>query len=185
MNRIKFIDRMATGRINRRDMLTKASAFGVGLAYFPRLPKAAEVLTCLEWAGYDDASYFKPFADKHGAPNFSIFSGEEDALDQDPRRVRSRRNASLQLFREPLRQRQGGCGDRHNEAFSLEGRISRSSDGQRRCHGWQGPSWRRQTGATPRSPIGRTLSDDAYKSNESWDIFYYGQICREGLDARQ
>ena len=35
----------------------------------------------MEWGGYDAADYFKPYVDKHGgAPNFSIFSGEEDAL---------------------------------------------------------------------------------------------------------
>lgn len=81
MQRIKFIDRMASGRIDRRTMLRQAGAFGVGLLALPRLPQAAEVLTCLEWAGYDSPDYFKSFVDKHGsAPNFSIFSGEEDAL---------------------------------------------------------------------------------------------------------
>ena len=83
MQRIKFIDRMAQGKLTRRDMLAKAPAFGVGLMALPTLTgpsKAAEVLTCLEWAGYDSPDYFKPFADKHGAPSFSIFTGEEDAL---------------------------------------------------------------------------------------------------------
>ena len=81
MQRIRFIDRMAYGRISRRAMLRQAGAFGVGLAVLPRMPQAAEVLTCLEWAGYDSPDYFKSFVEKHGeAPNFSIFSGEEDAL---------------------------------------------------------------------------------------------------------
>jgi len=62
-------------------MLRQAGAFGVGLMALPRLPQAAEVLTCLEWAGYDSPDYFKTYVGKHGgAPNFSIFSGEEDAL---------------------------------------------------------------------------------------------------------
>ena len=62
-------------------MLKSATAFGVGLLALPRLTKAAEVLTCLEWGGYDAPEYFKPYVDKHGGPpNFSIFSGEEDAL---------------------------------------------------------------------------------------------------------
>ncbi len=35
----------------------------------------------MEWGGYDAVDYFKSYVDKHGAaPNFSIFSGEEDAL---------------------------------------------------------------------------------------------------------
>ena len=81
MNRIKFIDRLASGRISRRQMLRNAAAFGVGLAALPRQSSAAEVLTCLEWSGYDAADYFGSFVSKHGGPpNFSIFAGEEDAL---------------------------------------------------------------------------------------------------------
>ncbi len=81
MKRIKFIDRMASGRVSRRDMLKSAAAFGVGLTVLPRLTKSAEVLTCLEWGGYDAVDYFQPYVAKHGGPpNFSIFSGEEDAL---------------------------------------------------------------------------------------------------------
>jgi spermidine/putrescine transport system substrate-binding protein len=81
MKRIQFIDRMAQGKISRRQMLSQAGAFGVGLLSLPKLSAAAEVLTCMEWGGYDAAEYFKPYVDKHGAaPNFSIFSGEEDAL---------------------------------------------------------------------------------------------------------
>jgi len=81
MERIRFIDKMAAGRITRRDMLKRAGAFGVGLLALPRFSQSAEVLTCLEWGGYDSADYFKSYVDKHGAaPNFSIFSGEEDAL---------------------------------------------------------------------------------------------------------
>ena len=81
MQRIRFIDRMASGKISRRTMLGQASAFGVGLLALPRLTGAAEVLTCLEWAGYDSPDYFKSYVGKYGgAPNFSIFTGEEDAL---------------------------------------------------------------------------------------------------------
>jgi spermidine/putrescine-binding protein len=81
MQRIKFIDRMSTGKLSRREMLKSATAFGVGLTVLPRLGAAAEVLTCLEWAGYDAPDYFGSFVNKHGGPpNFSIFAGEEDAL---------------------------------------------------------------------------------------------------------
>ena len=81
MNRIRFIDRMATGKLSRRAMLASAASFGVGALALPRMPHAAEVLTCLEWGGYDAAEYFQPYVSKHGgSPNFSIFSGEEDAL---------------------------------------------------------------------------------------------------------
>ncbi|MFO1088063.1 MAG: extracellular solute-binding protein [Hyphomicrobiales bacterium] len=81
MKRTKFIDRMASGKISRRDMLATAGAFGVGLVIRPQLTLSADVLTCLEWSGYDAVDYFQPFAQKHGGPpSFSIFSTEEDAL---------------------------------------------------------------------------------------------------------
>jgi spermidine/putrescine transport system substrate-binding protein len=81
VERIKFIDRMAQGKMSRREMLQGASAFGVGTMMLPRITNAAELLTCLEWGGYDNADYFKPYMDKYGVmPNFSIFAGEEDAL---------------------------------------------------------------------------------------------------------
>lgn len=81
MNRIKFIDRMSQGKVSRRDMIRGAAAFGVGMLTLPRLSAAAEELTILEWAGYDAADYYKPYAAKHPtAPSFSIFASEEEAL---------------------------------------------------------------------------------------------------------
>lgn len=81
MQRIRFIDKMAQGKLNRRTMLRQAGAFGVGLVALPSVSIPAEVLTCLEWAGYDSPDYFKTYVGKHGgAPDFSIFSGEEEAL---------------------------------------------------------------------------------------------------------
>jgi spermidine/putrescine-binding protein len=81
MQRIKFLDRMISGKLTRREMMQGAAAFGVGTLTMPRLPQAAEVLTCLEWSGYELPEYYKPYIAKHGAPpNFSIFTGEEEAL---------------------------------------------------------------------------------------------------------
>ncbi|MEZ5925534.1 MAG: extracellular solute-binding protein [Hyphomicrobiaceae bacterium] len=81
MNRIKFIDRMAQGKISRRSMLKGAAAFGVGMVTLPAFANAEGELTVLEWAGYDAPDYYKPYVDKHGGPPaFSIFSGEEEAL---------------------------------------------------------------------------------------------------------
>ena len=81
MERIRFIDRMAQGKISRRAMLQAAAGFGVGTLVLPKVARAEEVLTCLEWGGYDSPDLFQAYVDKYGAqPNFSIFSGEEDAL---------------------------------------------------------------------------------------------------------
>ena len=82
MQRVKFIDRMAQGKLSRREMLQSAGAFGVGMAVLPRVSRAAGgPLTCLEWGGYDEEGYIGSYVAKHGAlPDFSIFSGEEEAL---------------------------------------------------------------------------------------------------------
>lgn len=81
MQRVRFIDRMAQGKLSRREMMRSAAAFGVGAMLLPQRARAAEPLTVLEWGGYDDPSYFQAFMERHGsAPNFSIFAGEEDAL---------------------------------------------------------------------------------------------------------
>lgn len=81
MRRVKFLDKMSRGELSRRQMLQAASAFGVGSLILPKPGLAAEVLTCLEWGGYDAPEYYGEFVAKHGsAPNFSIFSGEEEAL---------------------------------------------------------------------------------------------------------
>ncbi len=81
MNRIKFVDRMAQGKVSRRDMLKGAAAFGVGMVTLPAFANAAGELTVLEWAGYDAPDYYKSFVAKHGGPPaFSIFAAEEEAL---------------------------------------------------------------------------------------------------------
>jgi len=81
MSKLKFIDRMAQGKISRRDMLRGAAAFGVGVTIMPTRPRAESVLTCMEWSGYDADAFYKSYVTKHGkAPNFSIFSTEEEAL---------------------------------------------------------------------------------------------------------
>ncbi len=56
MNRVKFIDRVAQGKISRRRLLTAAAAFGVGTLAMPLRSRADEVLTCMEWSGYDQAA---------------------------------------------------------------------------------------------------------------------------------
>jgi spermidine/putrescine transport system substrate-binding protein len=81
MNRLKFIDRMASGRVTRRDMMRSAAAFGVGLTLLPTQARAADPLTILEWSGYDAPDYYPAYIQKHGAPPaFSIFANEEEAL---------------------------------------------------------------------------------------------------------
>jgi len=81
MKRVSFVDRMAQGRVSRREILKTAAAFGVGVVMMPRPAPAATTLTVLEWAGYDSEDYFKSYVKKYGTlPAFSIFASEEEAL---------------------------------------------------------------------------------------------------------
>ncbi len=81
MNRLKFIDRMARGRVSRRDMIKGAGAFGIGVALLPKRALAKDPLTCLEWSNYVIPELFSAYVTKHGnAPDFSIFQDEEEAL---------------------------------------------------------------------------------------------------------
>jgi spermidine/putrescine transport system substrate-binding protein len=81
MKRVRFVDRMARGRVSRREILKAAAAFGVGVAMMSRPVPAAGTLTVLEWAGYDGEEYFKSYVKKYGSlPAFSIFASEEEAL---------------------------------------------------------------------------------------------------------
>jgi spermidine/putrescine transport system substrate-binding protein len=92
VNRSKFIDRAAQGKITRRNLLKAAGAFGVGMVTMPLQSRAAEVLTCMEWSGYDQAAFFKSYVAKHGnPPNFSIFANEDEAL----QKVRGGYNADV------------------------------------------------------------------------------------------
>lgn len=81
MRKLKFIDKMAQGKLSRREMMAGAAAFGAAFTLMPRMPQAAETLTCLEWSGYDLPDFFGSYVKKYnGPPNFSIFASEEDAL---------------------------------------------------------------------------------------------------------
>ena len=71
MPRIKFIDKMAQGKLSRREMLPGAAAFGVGLTVLPNVARAEEPLTCLEWGSYDIADQFSTYVAKHGGTPIS------------------------------------------------------------------------------------------------------------------
>lgn len=81
MNRIKFIDRMARGRVDRRDMVRAAAAFGVGVAACAPIVRTRGQITVFEWSGYDIPELMPGYAEKHGGPpEFAIFASEEEAF---------------------------------------------------------------------------------------------------------
>lgn len=81
MKRIKFIDRMAQGKIARRDMLRAAAAFGVGVTQIPVRVRAEGQITVFEWSGYDIPELIPEYQAKYGGlPEFPIFASEEEAF---------------------------------------------------------------------------------------------------------
>jgi spermidine/putrescine-binding protein len=81
MNRVKFIDRMAQGKVSRRAMLAAAGSFGVGVAGLPMRVRAGGTPLVFEWTGYDIPELFPPYMEKYGAkPDFAIFGDETEAL---------------------------------------------------------------------------------------------------------
>jgi len=81
MNCIKFVDRMAQGRVARRDMIRAAAAFGVGVTAMPVHVRASDQITVFEWSGYDIPELMPGYAEKHGSPpDFAIFASEEEAF---------------------------------------------------------------------------------------------------------
>ena len=125
MNRLKFIDRMAQGKVTRRQMMAGAGAFGVGMTVMSRMAKA-DPLVCLEWAGYDTPDHFGSYVAKHGAPpSFSIFANETGSGAEGPRRIQCRHHASLHLFGGALHRGEADQADRHRQAQQLARHHSR------------------------------------------------------------
>lgn len=83
MRRDELLDRMASRKISRRQLLQVLGAAGVGVVAFAREPRLAHAadgpLTYFTWTGYDDPGFFPPYAAKHGNPEMPIFADETEA----------------------------------------------------------------------------------------------------------
>jgi spermidine/putrescine-binding protein len=172
MNRIRFIDTMARGRISRRAMIGAAGAFGVGVSVFPARGRAAQAPLVLEWAGYDIPELFPGYVAKYGAgPDFTMFGDETEAL----QKVRAGFNADLMH----------PCSD--TVVDFVEAGLTRPID-TGRLSNWPDviPALRTTPGVVVNgsvvmvpcdwgnsSLIYRTdLVDPAFQENESWSILY-------------
>ncbi|HWA44706.1 MAG TPA: extracellular solute-binding protein [Hypericibacter adhaerens] len=85
MEKNELQDRLAAGRLTRRQFARAAAAAGVGMMMVPVLARrgAAETgqIEYYTWAGYEEPNLHKGFAAKYGhEPNHSIFGDEEEAL---------------------------------------------------------------------------------------------------------
>ncbi len=94
------LEDVKTGKLSRRAFNNSLMAAGIGIFTTPFMPQraaaAGDQATFFTWGGYDIPELFEPYEAKHGAlPNFSIFGGSEEALDQDARWICRRRGASL------------------------------------------------------------------------------------------
>jgi len=172
MKRIRFIDRMAQGKIARRDMMRAATAFGVGVAALPIRVKAAENITIMEWAGYETPEYYGSYLAKHETPpEFSIFASEEEAFEK----IRAGFNAdmmhpctySINQFKD------GGLVDPIDTA-----RLSNWPDVIEPLKTWSGVVLDGDVVMVPTdwgnsSVIYRTdMVDAEFQANESWSILF-------------
>lgn len=84
MEKNELLDRLADGRLTRRD-LTKALAsvglMAVAMPLVPRAARAEDQVTYFTWSGYDDPGFMPGYVEKYGTtPNMPIFAEEEEAF---------------------------------------------------------------------------------------------------------
>ena len=83
MKKSEFLDRLASGKMNRRDFNRALASVGLATITVPFAPgraRAAGEINYFTWGGYDIAEIHQPYLDKYGgAPAYSLF-GEEEAL---------------------------------------------------------------------------------------------------------
>ncbi len=80
----EFKERLVNGDMNRRMFTKTLAAAGLTTVMMPMIPgkaKAAGDVNYFTWSGYDDETFFKAYAEKHGGlPDFSFFGSEDEGL---------------------------------------------------------------------------------------------------------
>ena len=82
MEKNEVLDRLAAGRLTRRELHQAMAAAGLAAVAVPvwaRPARADGAVTFFTWGGYDNPELHKAYVDKYGPPNYSIL-GEEEAL---------------------------------------------------------------------------------------------------------
>ncbi len=84
MDKHEFLDRLAEGRLSRREMVKVLGSAGLATVILPvaaRRTLAEEQVTYFTWSGYDVPEMFPKYAEKYGtSPNLPIFADEEEAF---------------------------------------------------------------------------------------------------------
>lgn len=86
MDKNELLDRLAEGKVSRRQFSNMLLAAGVGMVTVPVMSRmanaaASDQATIFTWGGYDDPAAFGPYIKKYGEPpNMATFGGSEEAL---------------------------------------------------------------------------------------------------------
>lgn len=84
MEKNEFLDRIAEGRMTRRDFhkaLASVGLMAVAMPLTSRVAQAQEQATYFTWSGYDVPEVIPGYVEKTGGtPNWPIFADEEEAL---------------------------------------------------------------------------------------------------------
>ena len=81
MDKQEFLERLAAGKMTRRQFNRTLAAAGLATAILPVAARAAAQAVYFTWTGYDDPGFFPNYVAKNGAsPETPIFADAEEAL---------------------------------------------------------------------------------------------------------
>jgi len=84
MEKNELLDRIADGRMTRRDLhkaLASVGLMAVAMPLVPRAARAEDQATYYTWSGYDVPEFMPGYVEKYGTtPNLPIFAEEEEAF---------------------------------------------------------------------------------------------------------
>jgi spermidine/putrescine transport system substrate-binding protein len=84
MEKNELFDRIADGRMTRRDLhkaLASVGLMAVAMPLVPRAARAEDQATYYTWSGYDVPEFMPGYVEKYGTtPNLPIFAEEEEAF---------------------------------------------------------------------------------------------------------
>jgi spermidine/putrescine transport system substrate-binding protein len=83
MNKDEILDRLAAGKLTRRQFGRALGAAGLAMVQVPLLARggiAAAGIEYFAWEGYQEPNFHKAYTEKYGEPRFSNFAGIEEAL---------------------------------------------------------------------------------------------------------
>ncbi len=86
MEKNEIFDRMASGKLTRRQMNKALASVGLAMASIPFVSRMGKAATedhplVFTWSGYEEDGFIQTYIDKHGEPpNYTFFGDEEEAF---------------------------------------------------------------------------------------------------------